>query len=36
MRDIFQNLQNYFRLLGQSYGDLDETRTAKQKFQAFI
>jgi hypothetical protein len=36
VRNVFNNLPSYFKLLGQSYGDLDETRTAEQKLQALM
>jgi hypothetical protein len=29
VKNVFNNLQNYFKLLRQSYRDLDETRTAE-------
>jgi hypothetical protein len=29
VRNIFNSLSAYFKLMGQSYGDLDETRTAE-------
>jgi hypothetical protein len=33
IKKIFNDLNLYFALLGQSYGDLNETRTAKQNLQ---
>jgi hypothetical protein len=36
VRNVFNSLPAYFKLMGQSYGDLDETRTAEQKLQALM